>query len=161
MQIPNQKPMIDKIPKLKIKIGSCSSMVCWWSWLVFNFLRFFFFSIEGWTQDLTLTSQELYPFSHSTIPFFFFCFTYFLDRVLLFAQDWSQTLILQISISWVARITDVSHHALPFFVVFLRQILLCSPGWPWNLSPPALASQMLRFQTCTTTPTWPVSPSFK
>jgi hypothetical protein len=68
----------------------------WWIWTV-------------WTQGFTLAGQMLYHLSHTCSPF---CMVIFGDGVLwTIYPGWSQTTILEISASQVARITGMSHQA--------------------------------------------------
>jgi hypothetical protein len=109
-----------------------------------DFLRFLFAGVGRtghWIQGLVLTRQALYHFSHSVSPFLhlFFCGAVVWTQGLhleslhqpfflmgffkigshkLFAQGWLQTMILLISVSWVARITGVSYQHPAALVIF-------------------------------------------
>jgi hypothetical protein len=69
------------------------------------FFFFFFLMTRVWTQGSHL--------SHSTSPYF--CVGCFWNSASLFSPDCPQTVILLISASQVARITDMSHqHMVPY-----------------------------------------------
>jgi hypothetical protein len=62
-----------------------------------------FFETRVWTQDLVFAKWVLCHLSHSSSPF---CSGYFGDVISqTICNDWSQTVILQISVSHVARTT--------------------------------------------------------
>jgi hypothetical protein len=71
------------------------------------------FVLVGLGFELRLHAQVLYVFSHTASPF---CFCYFGDGVSrTIFPSWSQTLILLISASQVAKIKGMSHQHLFFF----------------------------------------------
>jgi hypothetical protein len=66
---------------------------------------FFFFFFEA--LGFGFSSSSSYSLSHSTSPF---CVKYFRDRISwTICLGWLRTIIILIPVSWVARITDVSH----------------------------------------------------
>jgi hypothetical protein len=111
---------------------------------------FYFFGETGfWIQGFTLAKQVFFCLSHAVSSF---CFGYFGDGSCeLFAQaglepwpSWSQ---LPKYLGIQTRTTK----AWPT-CMFLRQILLCNPGWSWTFDLAATASSVLGFQICTTMP---------
>jgi hypothetical protein len=74
---------------------------------------FFFCGTDVWTQGL-----HLEPLCQS-----FFVLSFFRDRVLwTLCPGWLRTMIVLISASWVARITEVSHQHRLFLNLFFLQI---------------------------------------
>jgi hypothetical protein len=86
------------------------------------FIYLFYFFIFGgvWTQSLMLARQVLLPLELLCQPCFVLSIFETASRE-LFAQDWLRTLILLISASWAARITDLSHQHLVYPVLLINQ----------------------------------------
>jgi hypothetical protein len=71
---------------------------------------FFFYGTGIWTQCLILAREALYHLSHSISPFLRWVFS---SQGLSICLGWLQTMILLISVSWVARIIGVALSARP------------------------------------------------
>jgi hypothetical protein len=90
------------------------SVKCHLHWAVRIFVFFFFYSTGVWTQGLHLEPLHQ-PFCVCVWWVFFKIGS--LETV---CPGWLWTLILLISASWVARITDVSHRCLACTYIFLE-----------------------------------------
>jgi hypothetical protein len=90
-------------------------------------LFFFFGGTWIWIQGFPLAKQVLYCLSHTSSPI---CSGYFGDEVSWsICLGWPRAMILLISASQVARITDMSYHAWHLF--HLCTFEDCARVWPW------------------------------
>jgi hypothetical protein len=80
-----------------------------WEMIVEIFNFFYFDGTGAWTRGLTIARQMLYHLSYSINPF---CVGYFEIWIHKLSLDWPWTMILLISVSWLARITSRSHQHL-------------------------------------------------
>jgi hypothetical protein len=81
-------------------------------WISFTRCLFCFGLFDGarvWTQGFALAKQAFYGLNQISSPF---CSGYFGDGILqTICPGWPQTMILPISASQIARITDMSHRS--------------------------------------------------
>jgi hypothetical protein len=111
------------------------------------FFFFLFCATGAWTQGLMFARQVLYYLSYSTNPFLCWWFFFFFSRYGLqtICLGWLRNMILQISASWVARITGVSHPWWLFYC-FLNKLLFVKGSFKMCHSNPNTRHRLNEFR---------------